>query len=142
MVKTKCVCKSFYATDTKGIELIYYTNSNKNIIKNKWHFIMLSSIICVVQLFFLSFSILIKTSCWILDILFATIFYYLIYKINLYRHHYLCIVLIILIGLIVDILTGNLQDDIVNRPLPLAMRSIKEILSSLLNVVAKYTIEK
>ena len=90
----------------------------------------------------MSFSIKIKANSWILDILFATIFYYLIYKINLYKHHYLCIILIISIGLTVDLVIGNLQDELSYIPLHLAMRCRKEIFSSLLNVVAKYTIEK
>ena len=49
---------------------------------------------------------------------------------------------IILIGLIVDLVTGHLQDDINDRPIDLIMRCLKEIFSSLLNVVAKYTFEK
>ena len=127
-------------TSKKAMKYIY--NGGKSYIKNKWFFILLSSVICSIQIFVMSFSIKIKTNSWILDILFASIFYYLIYKINLYRHHYLSVILIISIGLTVDLVTGNLQDDLSNRPLHLAMRCLKEIFSSLLNVVAKYTIEK
>ena len=127
-------------TSKKVTKLIY--NSGKSVIRNKWSFILLSSVICTIQIFVMSFSIKIKTNSWILDILFASIFYYLIYRINLYRHHYLSVILIISIGLSVDLVTGNLQDDIINRPLHLTMRCLKEIFSSLLNVVAKYTIEK
>ena len=128
---------------TKNEIMIKHTNNDiKSIVKNKWLFIMLSSMICFIQIGLMSFSIKIKTNSWILDILFASVFYYLIFKINLYRHHYLCIILIILIGQIVDIATGNLQDDIINKPVYLIMRVLKEIFSSLLNVVAKYTMEK
>ena len=127
--------------DTKGIELIY--NDNKEVyIEGKWGLILLSGIIYVIQSTFFSLSLDIKTNAWIWYILFASIFYYLIFKVKLYKHHYLSILLIILIGLIIDLVTENLQNELINNPLHLAMKLLKEIFYPLYNVIAKYTMER
>ena len=69
----------------------------EEIVKGKWLYIILSAIIFVIQLFFLVVSFNIKTNSWIWYILIASIFYYLIFKVKLYKHHFLSIILIILI---------------------------------------------
>ena len=80
-------------------------------------------------------SFQIKTIAWIWYILIAAIFYYLIFKVQLYRHHYLSIILIILIGLIIDLISGNLQKEIVNAPGRLVMKFLKQVFFSLYNVI-------
>ena len=65
----------------------------------------------------------------------------MIFKVKLYKHHYLSIVLIILIGLVIDLVTENYQHDIINQPLSLAIKFLKEIFYSLFNVIAKYVME-
>ena len=80
-------------------------------------------------------SFQIKTNAWIWYILIAVIFYYLIFKVQLYRHHYLSIILIILIGLIIDLISGNLQKEIVNAPGRLVMKFLKQVFFSLYNVI-------
>ena len=72
----------------------------------------------------------------------TSIFYYLIFKKKLYKHHYLSIILIILIGLIIDLVLGNLQKDITEHYLLLLMRFLREILYSFHDVVDKYIMEK
>ena len=114
----------------------------EEIVKGKWHYIILSSIIFLIQLFFLVVSFHIKTNAWIWYILFSSIFYYLIFKVQLHKHHYLSIILIILIGLIIDLVTENLQKEVVNDLLLLIMKFLKEIFFSLYNVIAKYVMEK
>ena len=114
----------------------------EEIVKGKWRYIILSAIIFFIQLFFLAASFYVKTNSWIWHILIASIFYYLIFKVKLYKHHYLTIILIILIGLIIDLITGNLQNEIVNNLSLLIMKFLKEIFFSLYNVIAKYVMEK
>ena len=83
-----------------------------------------------------------QTNAWIWIILIASIFYYFIFKVKLYKHHYLSIILIILFGLIIDISKKAIIDDANNKPIALVMKYLKEILFSLYNVIAKYVMEK
>ena len=66
----------------------------------------------------------------------------MIFKIKLYIHHYLSIVLIILLGLAIDLITKNLQNEIVEEPLKLSMKFVRQILFPLYNVIAKYVMEQ
>ena len=66
----------------------------------------------------------------------------MIFTIKLHRHHYLSIVLIILLGLAIDLITNNLQNEIVNEPADLIMKFVKQVFFSLYNVMAKYVMEK
>ena len=66
----------------------------------------------------------------------------MIFKKKLYKHHYLSVVLIILIGLIIDLVLGNLQKDISEHYLLLLMRFLREILYSFHDVIDKYIMEK
>ena len=88
------------------------------------------------------FTIQVKSNTWTIYIVFTSLFYYLIFKSKLYRHHYLSIILIILFGLIIDISTKAIIDDANNKPIALVMKYLKEILFSLYNVIAKYVMEK
>ena len=69
-------------------------------------------------------------------------FYYLIFKIKLYKHHYFSMVLIVLIGIFIDLFLGNLQKDITNNFLLLLLRFLREILHSSDYVILKYPMEK
>ena len=128
-------------SSNKGIRFIY-NDSEKAYAKGKWKFIVLCSFIYLFHLIFFVTSLGVKTNCVILYILSAAIFYYLIFKIKLYKHHYLSIILILSFGLIIDLVTGNLIDELKNKPLKLIAKFLKEIFSSLYNVIAKYTMEK
>ena len=125
----------------KGIKFIY-NDGEKAYAKGKWKFIVLCSFIYLFHLIFFVTSLGVKTNCVILYILSAAIFYYLIFKIKLYKHHYLSIILILLFGLIIDLVTGKLIEELKNRPFNLVAKFLKEIFSSLYNVIAKYTMEK
>ena len=83
-----------------------------------------------------------KSNFWILDICFTCIFYYLIFKIKLYKHHYLSMILIIIMGIILDLVLENLQYDLKNKLGFALLRLLREILFSLNFVVVRYLFEK
>ena len=66
----------------------------------------------------------------------------MIFKNKLYRHHYLSIVSIILLGLVIDLITGYIQKEIVDDTLLLFLKFLKQIFFALYNVIAKYVMEK
>ena len=107
-----------------------YKNQKADITKGKWLYIFLSAMIFIVQGIIVIYVLPIKTNCWIWDILITCFFYYLIFKIKLYKHHYFSMVLIVLIGIFIDLFLGNLQKDITNNFLLLLLRFLREILHS------------
>ena len=64
-------------------------NSKQKIKLGKYLFILLNSTIYFVQGITLTYTVKIRTNFWIFDIFLTSVFYYLIFKIRLYRHHYL-----------------------------------------------------
>ena len=75
-------------------------------------------------------------------ILFTSIFYYLFFKSKLYRHHYLSIVIILIIGLVIDFVEGNIQKDFTENFKLILLSFLRVILLSLNYVLIKYTMEK
>jgi hypothetical protein len=128
-------------TNTKRIELIFNDNKEENV-EGKWKYILLSGIINLIQSIFFAYSLDIKTNAWIFYILIASIFYYFIFKIKLYKHHYLSIILIIITGIILDLILGNLQKDISENILPFLLRMAKEIMASSVDVIDKFLMDK
>ena len=112
------------------------------IIKGKWALIFLTSIIFFFNQFLYVLTIKIKSNTTIFNILITSIFYYIILKNKLYRHHYVSVVLIIIIGVTIDLILGNLQVDANNNLLLLLLRFPREILYSLSCVIDKYIMEK
>ena len=127
--------------NNKSLELIQ-TEINENKIPGKWRYIILTSIIYFFQAIIFMHLIRIQTSFWIIYILFTPLFNYLIYKIKLYKHHYFCIVLILLIGFIIDLVLGNFKKDIKENLFLFLMDFPREILFSLHNIIVKYLMEK
>ena len=66
----------------------------------------------------------------------------MIFKVKLYKHHILSIILIIIIGLIIDLVTNNLQTEIVDKTVLLLLKFLKEVIFSLHIVIAKYVMER
>jgi len=126
-----------------NIELIYTYNSIDSIviIKGKIIYIFLSALIFFAQSIIFVQSLKIKTNSWIWDILITSIFYYFIFKIKLYKHHYLSMIIIIITGLIIDLVLQNLQNDITNNLFLLFLRFLREILYSLHDVINKYLMQ-
>ena len=111
-------------------------------IKNKLWFVLLSAVLYFVQATLFIYTIDMQTNYWIWEILFTAIFYYLLFHIKLYRHHYLCIALIILMGLSIDLTLGNIQKDISINISKFILRFIREILFCFHDIIDKYVMEK
>ena len=114
-IKSKQIQNS-NSNDVKDKKLKYiYINNEKKIIHGKNKFLFLSGILYLIQQNLYIASIEVKTNSWIWTLLFTAIFYYLFFKAQIYRHHYLSAILILLIGLVIDLVLGNLQNDIMNN---------------------------
>ena len=125
----------------KRVEYLY-TDFKLIMKKRKLSLIIFSSILFFIQSILMIYTMPIKTNTWILDILLCLLFYYLIFKIRLYKHHFISIILIIIIGFIPDIIFGNLQNDLSNNIFLFFIRLIREIIYSLYDVINKYIMEK
>ena len=126
------------SSETKKLIFVDYKRKN---VRGKWRYMLLSAVTYLLQSIFLVCSFEIKTNAWIWNILFSSIFYYLIFKVKLYKHHILSIILIIIIGLIIDLVTNNLQTEIVDNTVFLVMKFLKELFFSFHIVLAKYVME-
>ena len=132
-----------YRTNNKYIKNNYLEDiTQKKITKGKWLYIFLYNFIDIIQSIIFLYLIELKSNFWILDICFICIFYYLIFKIKLYKHHYLSLILIIILGIILDFICENLQDDITKNFGFVLLRLLREILYSSSDVLVKYLFEK
>jgi len=140
-IRAKKYDQSFEQKDTIKKEKLLYQNTKKEISKGKWIFILLSGVIYFIQSTILLFTISIKTNLYILNILITSIFSQIVFKIKLFRHHWLSIILIILTGLLLDLVTQNLQNDIMNNWKSILLRFIREIVFSFHDIINKYAME-
>ena len=118
-----------------------YINNKNEISKGKWKFFLLSGIIYFIQSTILLFTISVKTNLYIIDILITGILSQIILKIKLFRHHWISIILIILTGLLLDLGTKNLQNDIKNNWESILLRFVREIVFSFHDIINKYAME-
>ena len=88
------------------------------------------------------YTISIKSNTWIMYIVFTSLFYYLIFKSKLFLHHYLSIALILILGIVIDLVVGNLQNEFSEDLLKVALSVVRVILLSLDYTLIKYTMEK
>ena len=126
--------------NNKLIELIYTDIREEEVVYGKWRFILLSTFTYLSNAIFMALAIKIKTNSWIWYILFAAVFHYFIFKVKLYMHHYLSIILIIILGLVIDFVSGNIQKELTD--VRILYKFLKDIFTALYMVFAKYTIEK
>ena len=125
-----------------NIELIY-TDPKIDVTKGRGKYLILSSTIYFIQGIIVIYNNNIKSkNSWIWDILILSLLYYLVFKSKLYLHHYLSIILIILTGIILDLVTGNLQEDIKNNFPFFLLRFLRQILYSSCNIINKYLLYK
>ena len=118
-----------------------YRNPDIEIMQGRGKYIILFGVIFFVESFLFVLTFEIKTNSWIFYILLTSLFYYLIFKVKLYKHHYISVGLIIIIGLIIDLAAENLQNDISNNISKLLLSFLKVILLSLNYVIIKYIME-
>ena len=127
------------ANNLNKIEYIY--QDDKNNVKYRGLFILLIALVLFVNYNMLVYTFKISINTWILFILFASIFYYLFFKIKLYRHHYLSIIIILILGIVIDLILDNYNIP-VNDYLLVLVSIVRIILLSFVYILFKYTIEK
>ena len=86
--------------------------------------------------------LLCNVNMWIFDILFISIFYFLFFKIKLYIHHYISVLVIIALGISLDIYLHNYIFTDKDYVLQMIFKLISEIILSLGFVIDKYIMEK
>ena len=91
--KSKTFAKSI---NTNINAIIIHSDKADKIIGGKMALIILSSVLIFIQGILLLYTYQIKANSWIFDILITTFFYYLIFKIKLYKHHYVSMITITL----------------------------------------------
>ena len=127
-IKYKKVIYKESESSNGRIKYIYNNMKSLKTIKGKYKFIFLASIIFIIEEIMFVSTISIETNSWICLILFTCLFYYLIFKIKLYIHHYLSIILIISTGIILDLVFKYLQTEIIDNWFLILLRLIREIL--------------
>ena len=111
-------------------------------VRGKAKFIILIGLIFFANYYMFIYTIDIKSNTWIMYIAFTSLFYYLIFKSKLYLHHYLSICLILIFGIVIDLVIGNLQKDVTENLLKIVLSIVRVILLSLDYTLIKYTMEK
>ena len=137
--------KEVIPNETKETKFEYLYEETYDIedeVEGKGKFIVLIGLIFFVNYFIFVYIFALKTNTWIMYILFTSIFYYLFFKSKLYRHHYLSIVIILIIGLVIDFVEGNIQKDFTKNFKLILLSFLRVILLSLNYVLIKYTMEK
>ena len=117
-------------------------NWRQKMVLSRFMFISLDSFNFFVQGILNIYTVEIRTNFWIFDIFITLVFYYLIFKIKLYIHHFISIGIIILTGVIIDLVVGNLKNDFSNHLLLFFLRFVREVISSLNDVLDKYIMER
>ena len=117
-------------------------NWRQKMVLSRFMFISLDSFIFFVQGILNIYTVEIRTNFWILDIFITLVFYYLIFKIKFYIHHFISIGIIILTGVIIDLVVGNLKNDFSNHLLLFFLRFVREVLGSLNDVMDKFVMER
>ena len=141
-VRAKRVYSSTITNKIDNQTELIYTNPKYRIIIGKWKFFVLSSVISFLESILYVVTFPVKTNVWIWFIVFSSIFSIFFYKEKLYKQHFLSIIFIILIGLIIDLVLENLQNDFSNNNgWLLLMCFFRVIILSLNYVIMKYTME-
>ena len=127
----------------------YFKPINKPIIENirkkKYKFFIFQEIFDFLQtVFYTFFCMNITYNFWTFDIIFISLFSYLILKTKLYRHQYISMIIIIILGFLLNVLEHLKQTNTENKLdfLEIMMTILTEIFLSMFLVVAKYNMEK
>ena len=127
---------------TLEVEYIYNGNEHNEDVPGKIKYTIFIALIFFANYYLYIYTIQVKSNTWIIYIVFSSLFYYLIFKSKLFRHHYLCICLILTFGIIIDVLERNFQNDAENQPLKFFFSFLRIIILSFNYVLIKYTMEK
>ncbi len=117
----------------------------ENIRKKKYKFFIFQEIFDFLQTVFSTFFCMnITYNFWTFDIIFISLFSYLILKTKLYRHQYISMIIIIILGFLLNVLENFKQTNTENKLdfLEIMMTILTEIFLSMFLVVAKYNMEK
>ena len=133
--------KDIQKINTRSTVEYIYIDEKAFVLKGKLFYILLSTTIFFFNQLLFVITLRVQSNTSILNILFTSIFYYLMFKIKLFKHHYLSIFFIIIIGLIIDLILDNFQKDVADNLEYLFLRILREMLYSLSSVVDKYIME-
>ena len=131
-----------------NLELVYndiYEQTFKQTRFNKYKLIVLASILDFIETLIVTiFSMNCSYNLWIFDILFMSIFSYYLLKTKLYKHQYLSIIIIILLGLSLNVIEYFKIDETENKLdfFEISMKLLGEIILSLNMIIIKYNMEK
>ena len=122
---------------------LVYNNLYEALIYGKYKWILLSSFIDFIQnMVIQQFCMYCRINMWIFDILFISIFSFIIFKIKLYLHHYISVLLIIFVGISLDIYLKLYYFNDADYVVQMLCKFISEIALSMGLVIDKYTMEK
>ena len=153
IIKYRTKKSIIYSKDLTGksklnLELVYndiYEQTFKQTRFNKYKLIVLSSVFDFFEtLIVCLFTMNCLYNVWIFDILFMSIFSYYLLKTKLYKHQYLSIIIIILLGLSLNVIEYFKIDETENKLdfFEISMKLLGEIILSLNMIIIKYNMEK
>ena len=119
-------------------------NDKNEITKGKWKYILLFNILFSADNVTITYSLFLKSNLSFVSIIITSIICKYVFRLNIYKHHYLClcIILIILAEFITALVTQDLQNDVTNHIFSFLMRIIREITPSIHVIINKYLMEK
>ena len=131
-------------TKKKTLEIeLEYNNQYKELTTDKFRFIFLSAILdFILTIMVYCFCINFKLNLWMFDILFICMFSHVILKSKFYKHQYLCLMIIVILGIIINIDLYFYQNEIKTDIIEVVIKYFSEIIFSLCVVLNKFTIEK
>ena len=131
-------------TKKKTLEIeLEYNNQYKELTTDKFRFIFLSAILdFILTIMVYCFCINFKLNLWMFDILFICMFSHVILKSKLYKHQYLCLMIIVILGIIINIDLYFYQNKLKIDIIEVVIKYFSEIIFSLCVVLNKFTIEK
>ena len=136
--------KSNEPTKKKTLQIeLEYNNQYKELTTDKFKFIFLSTLldfILTIMIYF--FCVNFKLNFWMFDILFICMFSHVILKSKLYKHQYLCLMIIVILGIIINIDLYFYQNEVKTDLIEIIIKYFSEIIFSLCIVLNKFTIEK
>ena len=136
--------KNNEANKKKTLEIeLEYNNQYEEISTDKFRYIFLSSILdFMMTILVYFFCVNLKLNLWMFDILFICMFSHVILKSKFYKHQYLCLMIIIILGIIINLNLYFYQKESKTNIIEVVIKYFSEIIFSLGLVLNKFTIEK